>query len=163
MATNLKVAPRKLISINPATGETLCELDCASEQDVREAVARARSAQPKWRELGIRRRVAVLQELQRVLCQNQSNLAQLISREVGKPYAEALTTEMIVVLDSARFYIDNGYRLLRNQPVSHGNLAMKQKSGHIVREPVGVVAIISPWNYPFATPATESLAAMVAG
>src|SRR5215469_7360557 len=163
MATNLKVAPRKLISINPATGETLCELDCASEQDVREAVARARSAQPKWRELGIRRRVAVLEELQHVLCANKSNLAQLISREVGKPYAEALTTEVLVVLDSVRFYSDNAYRLLRTQPVSHGNLAMKQKSGHIVREPVGVVAIISPWNYPFATPATETLAALIAG
>jgi len=163
MASNLEVAPRKLISVNPATGETLRELDCASEPEIRAAVARARSAQPKWRELGIRRRVAVVKELARVLCEKKTDLAQLISREVGKPYAEALTTEVIVVLDSARFYIDNAYRLLETQPVSHGSLAMKQKSGSIVREPVGVVAIISPWNYPFATPATETLAALIAG
>lgn len=163
MTTNLEAAPGKLISVNPATGETLGQLDCASEQDVRDAVARARSAQPKWRELGIRRRIAVLKEWQRVLCEKKSDLAQLISREVGKPYAEALTTEVIVVLDSARFYLDNAYRLLRNEAVAHGNLAMKQKSGRIVREPFGVVAIISPWNYPFATPATETLAALIAG
>jgi len=163
MATNLKVAPGKLVSVNPATGETLGQLDCASEPDVREAVARARSAQPKWRELGLPNRVAVLKEWQRVLCEKKSDLAQLITREVGKPYAEALTTEVIVVLDSARFYLDNAYRLLRDEPVAHGNLAMKQKSGRIVREPFGLVGIISPWNYPFATPATESLAALVAG
>jgi succinate-semialdehyde dehydrogenase/glutarate-semialdehyde dehydrogenase len=163
MATNLQVAPRRLISVNPATGETLRELDCASESEVREAVARARSAQPKWRELGIRRRVAVLTKFQRVLCERKSEVAQLISREVGKPYAEALTTEVIVVLDCARFYLENADRLLRDEPVSHGNLAMKQKSGRLVREPHGVVGIISPWNYPFATPATETLAALIAG
>lgn len=163
MATNLEVAPRKLISVNPATGETLSELECASEPEVRAAVARARSAQPKWRELGIRRRLALVKQFVRVACEKKSHLAQLISREVGKPYAEALTTEVMVVLDSARFYLDHANRLLRNEPVSHGNLAMKQKSGCIVREPFGVVAIISPWNYPFATPASETLAALIAG
>src|SRR5215469_832883 len=163
MATNLQVAARKLISVNPATGETLGELTCASEPEVREAVVRARSAQPEWRELGIRNRVTVLRKFQQVLCEKKSEVAQLISREVGKPYAEALSTEVIVVLDSARFYIDNAHRLLGDEPVGHGSLVMKPKSGRIVRQPYGVVGIISPWNYPFATPATETLAALVAG
>ncbi|HEX6804085.1 MAG TPA: aldehyde dehydrogenase family protein [Terriglobales bacterium] len=163
MATHLQVAPRKLTCTNPATGEILRELDCASEPDVRDAVSRARAAQPKWRELGIRGRIAMLKKFQRLLCENKAEIAQLITREVGKPYAEALTTEVIVVLDSARFYIDNAYRLLRDEPVPHGNLAMKQKSGRVVHEPYGVIGIISPWNYPFATPATETLAALAAG
>jgi succinate-semialdehyde dehydrogenase/glutarate-semialdehyde dehydrogenase len=59
--------------------------------------------------------------------------------------------------------MDNSYRLLRDEPVPHGNLATKLKRGLLVREPYGVVGIISPWNYPFSIPATETLAALVAG
>src|SRR5205085_11040723 len=59
--------------------------------------------------------------------------------------------------------IENAYRLLRDEPVPHGNPAARTKSGKIVREPHGVIGIISPWNYPFAIPATETLAALVAG
>src|SRR5437588_840300 len=69
----------------------------------------------------------------------------------------------MVVLDAARFLIDNAYGLLRDEPVDHGNLAMKTKVGRIVREPYGVIGIISPWNYPFSIPATEAVAALVAG
>src|SRR5207248_7514451 len=68
-----------------------------------------------------------------------------------------------VVLDAARFLSDNAYGLLRDEPVDHGNLAMKTKVGRIVREPYGVIGIISPWNYPFSIPATEAVAALVAG
>jgi len=86
-----------------------------------------------------------------------------ITREAGKPLAEALVTEVLVVLDSARFLIDNAWNLLRDEAVPHGNLATKLKRGYLVREPHGVIGIISPWNYPFSIPATETLAALVAG
>ena len=62
-----------------------------------------------------------------------------------------------------RFCVDNAFAFLREQPVPHGNLAMKTKVGRILREPYGVIGIISPWNYPFSIPATESLSALVAG
>ena len=113
--------------------------------------------------LGIRKRIAILREFQRLLHQQKSEVAQLVTREAGKPYVEALLTEVLVVLDAARFLIDNAFRLLRDEPVPHGNLAMKTKSGRLIREPYGVIGIISPWNYPFSIPATESLAALVAG
>jgi acyl-CoA reductase-like NAD-dependent aldehyde dehydrogenase len=77
--------------------------------------------------------------------------------------AEALVTEVLVVLDSARFLIDNAFALLRDEPLPHGNVATKLKTGRLVREPYGVIGIISPWNYPFSIPATETLAALVAG
>ena len=92
-----------------------------------------------------------------------SEIAEAITREAGKPVAEALTTEVLVVLDAARFLIENAYRLLRNEPLPHGNLATKLKRGRLLREPYGVIGIISPWNYPFSIPATETLAALVAG
>jgi acyl-CoA reductase-like NAD-dependent aldehyde dehydrogenase len=163
MATDVHVAARKVSSVNPATGEVLREFESASETQVQTAVARARAVQAAWAELGVRRRIAVIREFQNRLLARKSEIAAAITREAGKPLAEALTTEVLVVLDAARFLIDHAWGLLRDEPVSHGNLATKLKSGRLVREPHGVVGIISPWNYPFSIPATETLAALVAG
>ena len=163
MVTELQIATRKVVSVNPATGETLCEFDSPSDSDVRAAVARARAAQPAWNGLGVRRRVAVLREFQRLLHARKSDVAALITREAGKPHVEALLTEVLVVLDAARFCMENAFDFLREQRVPHGNLAMKTKTGRILREPQGVIGIISPWNYPFSIPATESLSALVTG
>jgi len=161
--TDVEIAAHTIASMNPATGETLRELACATEPQVREAVARARAAQPAWFALGVHKRAEVLREFQYLLHEKRYEIATALTREAGKPYVEALTIEVLVVLDSARFYIENAYSLLRDERLSHGNLAMKTKSGRIVREPYGVIGIISPWNYPLSTPATESLAALVAG
>jgi succinate-semialdehyde dehydrogenase/glutarate-semialdehyde dehydrogenase len=163
MATDLQIAALKIVSVNPATGEVLRELECAGEGVVEAAVARARAAQAAWAELGLRRRIEVLREFQGKLYEKKSEIAAAITREVGKPLVEALVTEVLVVLDAARFLIDNAWGLLRDAPVPHGNLVTKLKSGWLVREPHGVIGIISPWNYPFSIPATETLAALVAG
>ncbi len=163
MATDLKIAAGKVASINPATGEVLREFESASESEVQTAVSRAKAAQESWASLGVRKRIAIIREFQRLLHHKKSEVARLVTREAGKPYVEALLTEVLVVLDAARFLIDNAYQLLRDEPVPHGNLAMKTKSGRVLREPYGVIGIISPWNYPFSIPATESLAALVAG
>ncbi len=163
MPTNVQVPVRTVASVNPASCEVLREFACAGEVEVHAAVVRSRAAQTQWCEAGPRKRVEILREFQRLLCEKKSDVARLITREAGKPYVEALLTEVMVVLDAARFLIDNAYRLLRDEPVDHGNLAMKTKVGRIVREPYGVIGIISPWNYPFSIPATEAVAALVAG
>ncbi|HXX00764.1 MAG TPA: aldehyde dehydrogenase family protein [Candidatus Acidoferrales bacterium] len=163
MATDIQVAPRLISSLNPATGELLRELDCAGTAEVEAAVARARSAQAAWAGVGLRRRIAILREFQHRLYARKSEIASAITREAGKPLVEALVTEVLVVLDAARFLIDNAFSLLRDEPVPHANLVTKLKSGWLVREPHGVIGIVSPWNYPFSIPATETLAALVAG
>lgn len=163
MATDVQVAARKVVSVNPATGEILGSLECAGEAEVQAAVARARAAQPAWDALGVRKRIEILREFQQRLQQKKSDVARVITREAGKPYVEALLTEVLVVLDAARFLIDNAYLVLRPESVAHGSLAMKTKSGHLLREPYGVIGIVSPWNYPFSIPSTESLAALVSG
>ena len=164
MSTITEVAAREtLISINPATGETLGELRCATPQEVHDAVSRARLAQPAWQVLPVKDRVAVLKRFQRKLNERRVQVAELISREAGKPTVEALNTEILVVLDAAGFCISTAHSFLRDEPVPHGNLAMKTKRGRLVREPYGVIGIIAPWNYPFSTPAIETLGALVLG
>src|SRR5579863_3144939 len=162
MATHLQVA-RKIVSVNPATGEILRQFETATDTEVHATVARARAAQPAWNALGVQKRVSILREFQRLLHEKKSEVASLITREAGKPVVEALLTEVVVVLDAARFCIENAFDFLRERPVPHGNLAMKIKAGRILREPHGVMGIISPWNYPFSIPATESLSALVTG
>lgn len=163
MAADLQVVLRKVASVNPATGEVLQEVDCASDAEVQQAVSHARSAQSEWAVLDIGARVAILKQFQRVLHDKKTEVARLITREAGKPYVEALLTEVLVVLDAARFLIENARSFLRDQPIPHGSLAMKTKAGRLVREPRGVIGIISPWNYPLSIPAVESLAALVTG
>jgi len=163
MVTNLQLATRKVVSVNPATGERLREFEAATDAEVHAIVARARAAQPAWNEVGVRRRLVILREFQRLLHKKKSEVARLITREAGKPLAEALLTEVLVVLDATRFCVENAFPFLHERPVLHGNLAMKTKAGLILREPYGVIGIVSPWNYPFSIPATESLSALVAG
>src|SRR5512142_2492338 len=135
MATELTTLSHQIVSLDPATGEILAELDCAGEMEVLAAVEKARGAQPAWAAAGVEQRVRVLRRFQQLLRQKKSQVARLISREAGKPYVEALVMEILVVLDCVRFACQTAPELLRPQRVSHGLLAVKAKSGRILREP----------------------------
>src|SRR4030081_23072 len=162
MATNVEFAVSRIASVNPATGEVLGELDSAGPTEVRAAVARARAAPSEWNAWGIRNRVRVLRRFQQILLEHKTDIARRITQEAGKPAVEALLTEVLVVLDAARFLIENVIAILCEEKPPQENLALKTKSGRFLYEPYGVVGIISPWNYPFSIPSTEAMAALVA-
>lgn len=163
MPVEAQVEKKTLLSYNPADGSLIGEAPIASAEDVDAAVERARNAQREWSARGMRARLNVVRRFQQLLNDRKQEVATLISREAGKPVVEALLSELLVVLDSTRFFLDQAYGVLRPERLSHGNLIMKTKRGVLYREPYGVLGIISPWNYPFSIPATESLAALVAG
>src|SRR5438128_6016631 len=163
MAVETEIAARKIVVRNPATGEALREFQCASDDDVQHAIRRARVGQGSWRDTPVRERLVVLEKFQHLLNERKQQVARTITLEAGKPYAESLLTEILVVLDTARFLLRESYGFLRDQSVAHGSLATKIKVGRLLREPYGVIGIISPWNYPFSIPATETLSALVTG
>jgi len=163
MATEAQLGVRQISVINPATGEVLREFECALPAEVSAAVSRARNAQPAWEQTPLRKRLSAVKQFQRLLGERRQQTARVISSESGKPYAEALLTEILVVLDTARFLLNESYEILCDTPVAHGSVATKTKRGRLIREPYGVIGIISPWNYPFSIPASQSLAALVAG
>jgi succinate-semialdehyde dehydrogenase/glutarate-semialdehyde dehydrogenase len=154
---------QRIVNRNPATGEVVSEHSIPTTDDVHFWVERARAAQPAWNALGVTRRVEILRRFQELLLRDRDVLARKITAEAGKPVVESLLSEILVALDAARFCAENASRVLRAEDVPHGNLIMKTKRGRLVYEPVGVVGIISPWNYPFSIPATETLAALVTG
>lgn len=163
MATDAQVGVRMLVNTNPATGEVIGEYACASAEEVRAAVERARAAQLSWGARPLRERLRVVRRFQELLLRKKDEVARTITLEAGKPMVESLLSEVVVSLDAAKFVMENAEAILRDESVPHANLAMKTKRGVLVREPLGVIGIIAPWNYPFSTPATETLQALAAG
>ena len=163
MPAETTTVAQKLVSINPATGEVLAEFEPASEAEILAAVRRAREAAPAWRALGLKARARYLRQLKDVLLARREDIAQLISRETGKPRFESLAAEVLLVLDACEYYARQAPAILRPERVPHHNLAVKGKRGRLEYEPYGVIGIISPSNYPFSIPLNELIPALVAG
>src|ERR1051326_5722777 len=137
---------------NPATGEVVGALPSFTLEQVAVAAHRAGEAQKKWADVTVRERLRILKRFGELLCEQKEKVAAVISREAGKPEAEALSTEILVVLDTVKYLREHVAEFLRPEAVPHGNPVMKLKRGTLLREPYGVVGIISPWNYPFSVP-----------
>jgi acyl-CoA reductase-like NAD-dependent aldehyde dehydrogenase len=150
-------------SRDPATGEVWRRFEPLAPSDVASAVERARSAQPAWRARSVRERARVLRAFHRVLYRRRWEVADLLQRENGKPAAEAMLAEVVLVLDMARYYARIAPRVLRTRRLRPRNPALFRKRLHIVQEPFGVVGIIAPWNYPLLLAAGQVLPALVAG
>jgi len=148
---------------NPATDEVIGEIASMSPAEVAAAVERARAAQTRWSATPLAQRLRVLRKFQQLLAEQKDAVAGVITREAGKPKAEALSTEILVVLDTVQFLMENVPAFLKAEAVPHANPIMKLKRGWLLREPYGVIGIISPWNYPFSIPSVQSLAALITG
>ena len=148
---------------NPATGEPLAEFPIASAEDVQAAVACARYAQSWWSQLPLIRRAAVLRRIAQFLNAQKDALARVITAESGKPLQEALLSDIMVAADAALFCAEDAASVLRTQEVPHANPALRFKRGQLSWEPLGVIGIISPWNYPLSIPAADTFAALVTG
>src|SRR5258708_258088 len=162
-ALHTAIASSEIVVGNPATLEVIGSVPICTDREITLAVTSARAAEQRWMATNIRGRMQVIQRFQRLLEQQKTNVATVITRETGKPEAEALSTEVLVVLEATRFLLDSAPAFLRPERVPHASPAMKLKRGWLLREPWGVVGIISPWNYPFSVPAVETLTALIAG
>jgi succinate-semialdehyde dehydrogenase/glutarate-semialdehyde dehydrogenase len=152
-----------VLSINPATGKLLHEYAAASVVEVAEAVEGARRAQPAWASLSLRERCKHMEALRHRIYSKRTEIAQQLIQECGKPLAEALSNEIVIVLDIARFCIRHAEKILKPRRVPHQNIALKLKKGRQTYEPYGVVAVISPWNFPFQLALVQIIPALIAG
>jgi acyl-CoA reductase-like NAD-dependent aldehyde dehydrogenase len=134
----------------------LAEVPRAGAAEVDEAVARARAALPAWRALSAGERARVLHTLADALAAHRDELALLEARNAGKAIADA-RGEMDMVVDTFRYYAGAPERLLGDTiPVSGGQ-------AFTVREPLGVVGLITPWNFPLTIAAWKLAPALAAG
>jgi acyl-CoA reductase-like NAD-dependent aldehyde dehydrogenase len=142
--------------LNPATEEVLERLEPADAADADAAVARAKAAFPKWRAVEPADRSRLLRRLADALESEKEKLAQLESRNTGKPIGDA-RDEMGMVVETFHYYAGAPERLLGDTiPVSGG-------VDVTFREPLGVVALIVPWNFPLTIASWKMAPALAAG
>lgn len=154
---------REIVSYDPATGEEIGRAPISLPEDVKQAVARARQAQPAWANLTFKDRGRVVLQARALLLAERDEIATLISRETGKPVAEALSMEIVPALDAMHYFAHASENLLRPQKIDIGQYGLMGRTSAIRFRPLGVVGIISPWNFPLATPADEVVMALMAG
>src|ERR1700704_5808067 len=152
-----------LPSINPATGETLGYFEKTPAAALPRVVARARAAQSAWAHVPLRARCERLRNLRDCIMSRRDQLADAVVAESGKPRVEALFADIFVAVDTAAYFAKNGQRMLQPERVPHHSLAAKAKSGSLTYEPLGVIGIISSWNYPLAIPLSQIIPAGSAG
>ena len=153
----------EIICIDPGTGEVLGRVPVFSSAEVVSAVARARAAQPAWARRSIKERGRLILKTRELILNKVDELGLLISRETGKPVSEAISMEIVPTLDAMYYLARKAERLLRPNKIDIGQYGLMGRSSRIVYTPIGVVGIISPWNFPLATPAQEIVMALVSG
>src|ERR687886_942768 len=144
--------------LNPATAETIAEVPRSSAEDVDRAVQAAKRALPEWLETTPAERAELLLKLADALDEHADELAEIESRNVGKPLAYA-KDEMPVCSDNIRFFA-GAARVLEGRSAGE---YMRGYTSIIRREPIGVVGGIAPWNYPLMMAVWKFSPALAAG
>ncbi len=143
---------------NPSTGETVGTVPDLGVDETREAIEAAQAAYPAWRAKTAKERSAILKRWHDLLLENQADLATLMTTEQGKPLSETMG-EVVYAASFLEWFAEEGKRVNGMTIPSH------KRDARIVvtREPVGVVAAITPWNFPIAMIARKVAPALAAG
>lgn len=150
-----------LISTNPANGREVGRFDVASGDQLREVVARAREAARWWVGLGFDGRRTRLLRWRADVARRLEEIAELVHAEGGKPRAEAIV-EAAAAVDHLDWAARNARRVLRPRKV-RSRLLLVEHEAHLEYQPLGVVGVIGPWNYPVLTPVGSLAYALAAG
>jgi len=153
----------ELIVYNPATTKEIGRAPLTMPEEVARAVGRAREAQPAWASRSFHERGSVIMAARKLILDELDQIADLISLETGKPAAEAIAMEMAPGLDVMQYFARKTMTLLRPRRIPVGLYWTMGRSSYEIYKPLGVIGIISPWNFPFATPLDEVVMALMAG
>jgi acyl-CoA reductase-like NAD-dependent aldehyde dehydrogenase len=154
---------KSTISKNPATGKIIGTTPLNTVADLERAVAQAKIAQAEWAALDFRERAKRLLAMRSHIAVNIDRIAQVIADDSGKTKMDALSTEVLPVAMAMTYYATNAKKILKRKKLHGGSVLTINKRSYVDRVPVGVVGIISPWNYPFAIPFHEIAMALMAG
>jgi acyl-CoA reductase-like NAD-dependent aldehyde dehydrogenase len=150
----------KLKVVNPATGAPVASLDADDAKNVKAKYLRARAAQPAWAALPLKKRLAAIERFRSRVIAEAEPLARVLTSEVGKPIAQS-RNELKGVIPRLDFFLAETARTLKPQRVhAEGDGSLEERITH---EPLGVVANISAWNYPWFVGTNVFVPALLAG
>lgn len=152
-----------LTAVSPLDERSLGEFSISEPAQIQAQLASARRAFEIWRKIPVQERLQRLAPLKNRLLENLDSLCETLHASTGKVYTEALLGDVYPVLDLLTYYQQRAPRLLRSHAVYTSPLAFPGATARIERQPYGVVAVISPWNYPFQLAMAPLLTALIAG
>lgn len=153
-----RTSDEKFDVINPANQLAIAQVDQCSLADIEDAINAASQAQPSWSQLTSHQRAKVLERWFGLIIENQSALAEILTLEQGKPLAEAIG-EIGYAASFLQWFSEEGKRVYGDVIPSHN----PNQQFIVTKEPVGVVAAITPWNFPAAMIMRKAAAALAAG
>ena len=162
LATDRPTTAETFESLDPATGNVVGTFPVHSAADVEAAVGRARLAALWWQQLGWDGRRARLDAWKKLIVQRSDELAQLVHRENGKPVSDARLTEVTLPVDHIAWAGKHAPKVLGSHKVPAG-MMMANQAATLEYQPLGVVGVIGPWNYPVFTPMGSIAYALAAG
>ncbi len=145
---------------NPATGAELADLTADNAKAVAAKYARARAAQPAWAKRPLRHRLAVISKFRGLLIARQEELARTLTQEVGKPIRQS-RNELSGLVSRIDFFLAETTRTLRDRQVFADKAGKMEE--RIAHDPLGVIANVSAWNYPYFVGGNVFVPALLAG
>ncbi len=156
-------ASKALESFNPTTGELLGTVETLTPSKVQSVVDDVAEVQPFWAQLSLEDRARYMRRAGDVLLAEIDELAELLTREQGKPRVESYSMELLPTVDALKWIADHGPEILADEKVPFPQAFLKTKRAKFAYEPIGVVGVIAPWNYPWSIPFGEVAIAVMAG
>jgi len=148
---------------NPATGQVIAHVSDLTARHVAELAVRGRAAQPGWQALGFEGRGRVLARMQKWLMDSHERVTSTIISETGKTREDAYMSELTYTGGALAFWIKHAEGFLADEPVAVVTLPLKGKKLAVRYEPVGLVGVIAPWNYPLINSFGDCVPALMAG
>jgi acyl-CoA reductase-like NAD-dependent aldehyde dehydrogenase len=151
-----------LESFSPLDGARLGAVETVRPEQVQSVVDDVASVQPFWAQLPLGDRARYMRRAGQAIIDQLDELAELLSREQGKVINESYVMELVPTIDSLRWLADAGPGILEDERIALP-IFLKQKRARFTYEPLGVVGVIAPWNYPWSIPFGEVAIALLAG
>ncbi|TXD35016.1 aldehyde dehydrogenase family protein [Lujinxingia vulgaris] len=161
-ASSAEVSADVIEKFSPVDGSHLGNFPITSPADVNLAVKAAREAFPAWRDLSLDQRFAYLDRLRDIVSAEGEAFAKIISDDTGKPLLDSLLTELMAIPLFIDYYKKEAPKTLKRQKLSR-QLFFPTKTSYVEHSPMGVIGVISPWNFPFQLSMIPVLSALVAG
>ena len=163
MTAQEKLDSKTVLDTNPATGTAVAELNETDLAKLPEIMTRAREAQAIWAAKSFKERARHITMMRSYIVDRADDLARTVSESNGKTLTDALATEVLPCALACKWYANNAEKYLKEKNRPGGSILFFNKKTHMLRVPLGVVGIISPWNYPLSIPFGEIVMGLMAG
>ena len=162
-STNADAVGGEIPVENPATGELIAHVADLAADRVAEMAARGRAAQPAWEAMGFEGRGRVVKRLQKWIMDHSERVVATLVSETGKTYEDAYMVEVNYVGGAIDYWVKHAPKYLADEPIHAKTLAVLGKKMVVRYEPLGLIGVIGPWNYPLTNSFGDCIPALLAG